>query len=247
MSIIGHSEKQNISVTLATLLALFGTHLFAQCSTRVWDPAVRSANLAQFQSFVPAKMSPRFSAKLTQTDWLIFYEVPRPLNEPVPHDEGFEIVRNSHVVLRRSLMSVPAWRDFARSVKDNDPPAIGIAAGQVCGRMANTVAVAFQACCTTTSALLYFIAVSSGGAYRVTALPMGRGGKLELSQTSPVRLDFWDETDDGSCDGCLQHYKITQYRIVSGEPVFVHRFTSSRRFEAAEFDPNRIALLPLGR
>jgi hypothetical protein len=148
------------------------------------------------------------------------------------------------VILRRSLMSVPSWRNFARSVHDDDPPATGVSVGQVCEEAAHTVAIAFQACCTTTSPVLCFIGVSDGGAYRVTALPIIGGGKLEVYRSSPVKLQLWDETSDEMCDGCPQRYEVSEYRVVGGKPVFVRRFTPSRRYAAGEFDPDRIALMP---
>jgi hypothetical protein len=234
---------------LAFLLsAVSSSFLRAQCANQIWQTTVKSKTITRFQSAVPAGMRPRFAAKLNDADWLVVYESKNPAENKTARDEGFVIMRNGRRLLNQTLMAIPAWSSFAKSMDEKDMPGFAVSVAQFCSGQDHAVAIAFGACCTTSSSILYFIAVANEDGYAITALPMVGGGKLELLAGSFLKLRLWDEmyetcTEKIESDACPRKFKISEYQFQNGHPVFVKQSVSSRRFSPGDFDKHRIVLL----
>jgi hypothetical protein len=237
---------------LLLVVTMLSSNLFAQCAARVWDShgrdaTVHSKHLETFQSVVPAGMKPRFEAQMSDSDWLVVYEKHGARSTSDPQEGGFVIVRDRKVLVHQDLLAIPAWRKFAKDVGEADRPAFAVSIAQVCRGSERMTFAAFAACCTTASAVLYMVATPERDSYRVEALPLVGGGKLEVSAGSAVKIRLWDETGDGKCDGCPQHFKVTEYRVDGGKPIVVGEETPSQLFSPGDFDAHRIVLLPAGR
>lgn len=231
------------SLTSAPLLT---PRLHAQCATQVWNTSQMPDHPTWLQPFLPANTQPGFAAQLSPTDWLITYQFEHAASDKGAFYKGFVIVRNGDVLRDESLMSVGAWKTTAKKLGYANMPGFTVHAAEVCEGKTEVVTVGFSVCCTTSSAILYFVAAPEPDFYRITALPIVSGGKLEMSQSLPVTLHLWNETNDGTCDGCAQHYKVSEYVMAQDKPKLVQQTASSQRFEPGQFDANRIVILPAG-
>ncbi|MGC2163233.1 MAG: hypothetical protein WA634_15075 [Silvibacterium sp.] len=226
------------------LFLMLASPAFGQCSSRVWESTTYPQGPAKFQSLLPAGMTERFSVNLFGNDWLVVYARPGVHTSQDPQDGGFLLVRDHRVLVSQSLMQVPAWKKFARDIGPENLPAFNVFAAQVCHGHGRIVVLGFAACCSTASAVLYMIAEPNGDNYRLTTLPMVGGGKLEIAASDPVRLSLWDELGDGACDGCLQHFNISEYKMEDGAPVLIRKQRASTKHKPGDFDAHRIVLVP---
>jgi len=245
--------RLRILLHASLLLPVSCPFLGAQCVNRIWQTAAKSKSIAGFQSAVPAGMQPHFAAQLNDVDWLIIYESQKPREEDaVAHDEGFVIARNGRRILNQALMAVPAWKSFAKSMDEKLMPAFAVSMAQLCNGQGQTVAIAFQACCSSSSGILYLLVSSDGDTHRTTALPIVGGGKLELFSDPPLKVRLWNEmyetcAEKIESDACPRKFHITEYQIWNRLPVFVKQSVSSRRYSPGDFDSHRIELLSTDR
>jgi hypothetical protein len=189
-------------------------------------------------------MAGRFAVQLKDSDWLVVYTKPGPRTQDDPQDGGFLLVRGHHVLVSQSLMAIPAWKKFAQDIGSPGTPAFGVFAARACRSGEKPIiALGFAACCTTASAIQYIFAEPHGTGYLLTTLPMVGGGKLEIISGKPIRLKLWDEMGDGQCDGCLQHFNVSEYEMKGGEAVFVRKEQVPRKYKPGDFDAHRIVLV----
>jgi hypothetical protein len=226
------------------LLLLGALPAFGQCRSRVWKSTAYPHEPAKFQSLLPPGMTEQFVVNLVNNDWLVVYGKSSERTPSDPQDGGFLLVRGHRVLVNQSLMQVPAWKKFARDIGPENLPAFSIFAAQVCHGRGRIVVLGFAACCSTASAVLYMIAKPNGGNYRLTTLPMVGGGKLEITASDPVGLNLWDEMGDGACDGCPQHFNISEYKMEDGTPVLIRKQRASTKHKPGDFDAHRIVLIP---
>lgn len=217
---------------------------FGQCRSQIWRSTKDSTVPARFQSLLPSGMAGRFAVHLNSGDWLIVYAKPGIHTADDPQDGGFLLVRGHHVLVSQSLMNLPAWKKFARDIGSPGTPAFGVFAAQVCASGEKPIIfLGFAACCTTASAVQYFLMQQAGTGYGLKILPMVGGGKLEIIDSTPIRLKLWDETGDGKCDGCLQHFQVSEYEMRNGKPVLVRKQKTSGEYKPGDFDSHRIVLV----
>jgi hypothetical protein len=243
------NEQQLKAVRRAPLVLLMAgmaiSQLSAECTTHVWDTSQIPAHPSWLEPFIPAGTQSGFAAQLNSTDWLITYQFEHDAGDKGAFYKGFVIVRNGTVLRQQSLMSVSAWKRLAKKLGYSNMPGFTIYVAQVCDGRRQLDAVGFGVCCTASDGILFFVAAPERDFYRITVLPIVGGGKLEISQTFPASLRLWSEAGDGKCDGCLQHYTVSEYSVIEGKPTFVRQSTTSQQFEPGEFDAHRIVLLPV--
>lgn len=228
---------------MPVLLALACVPMVGQCRTQTWTSTTDSTIPAKLQSLLPSGMAGRFAVHLDSGDWVVVYAKPGARTSDDPQDGGFLLVREHRVLVSQSLMDIPAWKKFARDIGSPGAPAFGVFVAQVCAGKSSIIALGFAACCTTASAVQYILMRQEGTAYSLHTLPMAGGGKLEILAGNPIRLKLWDETGDGQCDGCPQHFHVSEYKIQDGEPVFVRKEQAPEKYKPGDFDTHRIVLV----
>lgn len=242
------SARRGVKSFSILLLMAFAPALFAQCASRTWDSPWQSPSsveaAAKFESLIPAGMTERFTAKLTENDWFVAYATAGARTKDNPQDGGLLFIRNGQVLTSQSLLDVPAWKKFARDVGPADLPTFSVFAAQLCQGSKRVVVLGFSACCSAASAVLYMTAIPEGDTYMLAALPVVGGGRLEVFPGSPIKLRLWSGREDGKCEQCDQHFDQSEYELRDSEPVLLKKAISTQMYKPGDFAAHRIVLLP---
>ncbi|WP_446742283.1 hypothetical protein [Silvibacterium acidisoli] len=225
---------------------LFAPSLLAQCVSHSWESLWKTAapvhDAKQFAQLLPAGAEVRYAVTLSNRDEFVAYVPAGARPKEDPQDGGFLFVRGGKVVLRQSLLGVANWKKFARDIGPADKPAFSVFVNEFCANEQPRVALGFSACCSDASAVLYFLVTLDHGEYKLAQLPVVGGGRLQIFPRDPVQLRVWSGKEDGKCEECEQHFRVSDYRVVNGAPTLFDTKESLQMYKPGEFAPHRISL-----
>lgn len=234
------------------LALLFSPMLLAQCANHSWESPWKTATpvsgteVQRLAPLLPAGTEARYAVELASHDdghdEFVAYDAKNARSGENPQDGGFLFVHAGKVVAQQSLMSVDNWRKFARDIGPADKPAFSVFVTEFCSAAKLHLAIGFSACCSDASAVLYFLATPDGNAYKLASLPVVGGGRLQIFPGHPIELREWSGMEDGKCEQCEQHFRVTSFHVVNGAPVVFKIANSDRMYKPGEFAPHRISL-----
>jgi hypothetical protein len=234
------SRRSGLLAALALISALGPARLaLSQCNNQITVvPLAAQKAASNSRDFV------RFSYSLSTSDSLFIRSHEDTETSIGPYDTGFAIKRDGKALQSVVLRKLPEFRhedaDFSEAFTT-------LAVTRACWSGGPIYFVTMQYKGDETSAVLVFTLVPSAQGYEVTTLPMISGGVLEVSIADPFHLRTWNNLQEGSCSACETAYRITEYEIRDGKPVWLRRYRTRHLYSSTNYifdDRRRIRFVP---
>jgi hypothetical protein len=219
-------------ITLVVVSALTPNHsALSQCNNQITLVPLHAMSAASH-----ARDFTRYRYSLTASDSLLIRSHEDSETAIGPYDTGFAIVREGKTIQSITLRKL---REFQHEEIEYSESFTSLAVTRACTSGGPIYFVSMQYMGDLTSPALLFSIVPSAEGYDVSSLPMISGGILDVSRSSPLHIQTWDNLHEDNCEACYTPYEVTEYEIREGKPVQTRQRRTQQFYKSGDFDDRR--------
>lgn len=210
----------------------------AQCKSEIILVPSKTKHIQGYDVQIPKGDFTSYSYQLSATDELLFVVHATSIG---PHVRELLITRNRRAVQSILMRDLPELRHDTFYAENF----MALTVTRACVGDAPIYFVAMGYSGDITSGDLYFTVVPADSSYKISALPLTRGGTIEISRSNPLHIRTWDNLFEGSCNACETRYLVTEFVIKDGVPIKTKHYRTHRLYTSGQFDDlRRVRFIP---